>query len=69
MIPSGISEDIYVQFTPNDEYKYLIINTNMGFDITIFAFRSKYIYIYIYTCRIDYFRRNLGPLKGGIAKL
>ena len=22
MIPSGISEDIYVQFTPNDEYKY-----------------------------------------------
>ena len=22
MIPSGISEDIYVQFTPNEEYKY-----------------------------------------------
>ena len=22
MIPSGIAEDIYVQFTPNDEYKY-----------------------------------------------
>lgn len=22
MIPPGISEDIYVQFTPNDEYKY-----------------------------------------------
>ena len=22
MIPSGISEDIYVQFTPNDEFKY-----------------------------------------------
>ena len=22
MIPSGISEDIYVQFTPNDEYEY-----------------------------------------------
>jgi hypothetical protein len=22
MIPSGISEDIYVQFTPNDEHKY-----------------------------------------------
>lgn len=22
MVPSGIAEDIYVQFTPNDEYKY-----------------------------------------------
>ena len=22
MVPAGISEDIYVQFTPNDEYKY-----------------------------------------------
>jgi len=22
MVPSGISEDIYVQFTPNDEFKY-----------------------------------------------
>ena len=22
MIPSGIAEEIYVQFTPNDEYKY-----------------------------------------------
>lgn len=22
MIPSGVSEDIYVLFTPNDEYKY-----------------------------------------------
>lgn len=22
MVPPGISEDIYVQFTPNDEYKY-----------------------------------------------
>lgn len=22
MVPAGIAEDIYVQFTPNDEYKY-----------------------------------------------
>jgi len=22
MVPSGIADDIYVQFTPNDEYKY-----------------------------------------------
>lgn len=22
MVPSGIAEEIYVQFTPNDEYKY-----------------------------------------------
>lgn len=22
MIPPGVAEDIYVQFTPNDEYKY-----------------------------------------------
>ena len=22
MVPSGIAEDIYIQFTPNDEYKY-----------------------------------------------
>jgi len=22
MVPTGIAEEIYVQFTPNDEYKY-----------------------------------------------
>ena len=22
MVPSGMSEDIYIQFTPNDEFKY-----------------------------------------------
>ena len=29
MIPSGISEDIYVQFTPNDEYKYFYDSIRM----------------------------------------